>query len=85
MSEIMRVAMGQEIADLREQLEITHDALRVQKEQIHRLQQSLSDALCDAVVAQQESIMWQRIAGKLYNPWTHMDGVEDYSEAIGND
>lgn len=47
--------------------------------------QTLSDMVEDLqieiIALRAENRHWKNIAAKLYDPWTHMEGVEMYKEA----
>jgi hypothetical protein len=41
----------------------------------------VEDLQIELVALRADRQRWRNIADKLYNPWTHMEGVETYREA----
>jgi hypothetical protein len=41
----------------------------------------IEDLQIELTVARCEQQFWRNIAHKLYNPWTHMEGVDMYQKA----
>jgi alkylation response protein AidB-like acyl-CoA dehydrogenase len=41
----------------------------------------VEDLQIELTVARAEQQYWRNIAHKLYNPWTHMEGVDMYQKA----
>ena len=46
-----------------------------------RLHQAIANLCNEMVVLESEVGNWQKIAGRLFNPYTHMEGVEMYKAA----
>jgi hypothetical protein len=46
-----------------------------------RLHQAVANLCNEMVVLESEVGNWQKIAGRLFNPYTHMEGVEMYKAA----
>jgi ribosomal protein L18E len=59
----------------------TRDFIQDLQEENARLHQAIANLCNEMVVLESEVGNWQKIAARLYNPYTHMDGVEMYKAA----
>jgi signal transduction protein with GAF and PtsI domain len=48
------------------------------QEENARLHQAVANLCNEMTVMESELGQWQKIAGRLFNPYTHMEGVEMY-------
>jgi hypothetical protein len=62
----------------------TRDFIQDLQEENARLHQAVANLCNEMVVLESDLGHWQKIAGRLYNPYTHMEGVEMY-KATHND
>jgi hypothetical protein len=51
------------------------------QEENARLHQAIANLCNEMTVMESELGKWQKIAGRLFNPYTHMEGVEMYKAA----
>ena len=54
------------------------DFIQDLQEENARLHQAIANLCNEMTVMESELGHWQKIAGRLYNPYTHMEGVEMY-------
>jgi ribosomal protein L18E len=59
----------------------TRDFIQDLQEENARLHQAIANLCNEMVVLESEVGNWQKIAGRLFNPYTHMEGVEMYKAA----
>jgi hypothetical protein len=59
----------------------TRDFIQDLQEENARLHQAIANLCNEMVVLESEVGNWQKIAARLYNPYTHMDGCEMYKAA----
>jgi hypothetical protein len=59
----------------------TRDFIQDLQEENARLHQAIANLCNEMTVMESELGQWQKIAGRLYNPYTHMDGCEMYKAA----
>jgi hypothetical protein len=59
----------------------TQDFIQDLQEENARLHQAIANLCNEMVVLESEVGNWQKIAGRLFNPYTHMEGVEMYKAA----
>jgi hypothetical protein len=59
----------------------TQDFIHDLQEENARLHQAIANLCNEMVVLESDLGNWQKIAARLYNPMTHMDGVEMYKAA----
>ena len=59
----------------------TQDFIQDLQEENARLHQAIANLCNEMVVLESEVGNWQKIAGQLFNPYTHMEGVEMYKAA----
>jgi len=59
----------------------TRDFIQDLQEENARLHQAIANLCNEMVVLESEVGNWQKIAGRLFNPYTHMDGCEMYKAA----
>jgi hypothetical protein len=59
----------------------TQDFIHDLQEENARLHQAIANLCNEMVVLESDLGHWQKIAARLYNPMTHMDGVEMYKAA----
>jgi hypothetical protein len=59
----------------------TQDFIHDLQEENARLLQAIVNLCNEMVVLESDLGHWQKIAARLYNPMTHMDGVEMYKAA----
>jgi len=57
------------------------DFIQDLQEENARLHQAVANLCNEMVVLESEVGNWQKIAGRLFNPYTHMEGVEMYKAA----
>jgi hypothetical protein len=57
------------------------DFIKDLQEENARLHQAIANLCGEMTVMESELGHWQKIAARLYNPWTHMEGVEMYRKA----
>jgi hypothetical protein len=57
------------------------DFIQDLQEENARLHQAVANLCNEMVVLESDLGHWQKIAARLYNPMTHMDGVEMYKAA----
>jgi hypothetical protein len=57
------------------------DFIQDLQEENARLHQAIANLCNEMVVLESDLGNWQKIAARLYNPMTHMDGVEMYKAA----
>jgi ribosomal protein L18E len=57
------------------------DFIKDLQEENARLHQAIANLCNEMVVLESEVGNWQKIAGRLFNPYTHMEGVEMYKAA----
>jgi hypothetical protein len=57
------------------------DFIQDLQEENARLLQAIVNLCNEMVVLESEVGNWQKIAGRLFNPYTHMEGVEMYKAA----
>jgi ribosomal protein L18E len=59
----------------------TRDFIQDLQEENARLHQAIATLCAEMTVLESEVGNWQKIAGRLFNPYTHMEGVEMYKAA----
>lgn len=59
----------------------TQDFIKDLQEENARLHQAVANLCGEMTVMESDLGHWQKIAARLYNPYTHMDGVEMYKAA----
>jgi hypothetical protein len=59
----------------------TRDFIQDLQEENARLHQAIANLCNEMVVLESEVGNWQKIAARLYNPYTHMDGCKMYKAA----
>jgi ribosomal protein L18E len=59
----------------------TRDFIQDLQEENARLHQAIANLCNEIIVLESEVGNWQKIAGRLFNPYTHMEGVEMYKAA----
>jgi ribosomal protein L18E len=59
----------------------TRDFIQDLQEENARLHQAIANLCNEMVVLESEVGNWQKIAGRLFNPYTHIEGVEMYKAA----
>jgi hypothetical protein len=62
----------------------TRDFIQDLQEENARLHQAIANLCNEMTLMESDLGNWQKIAGRLYNPYTHMEGVEMY-KATHND
>jgi ribosomal protein L18E len=59
----------------------TRDFIQDLQEENARLHQAIATLCAEMTVLESEVSNWRNIAHRLYNPWTHMEGVDMYQKA----
>jgi hypothetical protein len=59
----------------------TRDFIQDLQEENARLHQAIATLCAEMTVLESEVGNWRNIAHRLYNPWTHMEGVDMYQKA----
>jgi hypothetical protein len=58
-----------------------NDFIKDLQEENARLHQAIANLCNEMTVMESDITHWRNIAHKLYNPWTHMEGVDMYQKA----